>query len=38
MLTMEEALKHSSTRFAAGDIVKGRVIELAGKEALIDIG
>jgi small subunit ribosomal protein S1 len=38
MLTMEEALKHSSTRFAAGEIVKGRVIELRGKEALIDIG
>ena len=38
MLTMEEALKHSSTRFAAGEIVKGRVIELRGKEALVDIG
>jgi small subunit ribosomal protein S1 len=38
MLTMEEALKHSSTRFAAGEIVKGRIIELRGKEALVDIG
>ncbi len=35
---MEEALKHSSTRFAAGEIVKGRIIELRGKEALVDIG
>ena len=35
---MEEALKHSSTRFAAGEIVKGRVIEVRGKEALVDIG
>ena len=38
MLTMEEALKHSSTRFAAGEIVKGRVIEVRNKEALVDIG
>ncbi len=38
MLTMEEALKHSSTRFAAGEIVKGRVIEIRNKEALVDIG
>jgi small subunit ribosomal protein S1 len=38
MLTMEEALKHSSTRFAAGEIVKGRVIEVRAKEALVDIG
>lgn len=38
MLTMEEALKHSSTRFAAGEIVKGRVIEVRPKEALVDIG
>jgi small subunit ribosomal protein S1 len=35
---MEEALKHSSTRFAAGEIVKGRVIEVRAKEALVDIG
>ncbi len=38
MLTMEEALKHSTTRFAAGEIVKGRVIEVRAKEALVDIG
>ncbi|MGC3960505.1 MAG: 30S ribosomal protein S1 [Verrucomicrobiota bacterium] len=38
MLTMEEALKHSSTRFAAGEIVKGRVIEVRNKEAMVDIG
>jgi small subunit ribosomal protein S1 len=38
MLTMEEALKHSSTRFVAGEIVKGRVIEVRPKEALVDIG
>lgn len=35
---MEEALKHSHTRFAAGEIVKGRVIEVRAKEALVDIG
>jgi len=38
MLTMEEALKQSPTRFAAGEIVKGRVIEVRAKEALVDIG
>jgi len=38
MLTMEEALKQSTTRFAAGEIVKGRVIEVRAKEALVDIG
>ena len=38
MLTMEEALKHSATRFVAGEIVKGRVIEIRNKEALVDIG
>lgn len=38
MLTMEEALKHSATRFVAGEIVKGRVIEVRAKEALVDIG
>jgi small subunit ribosomal protein S1 len=38
MLTMEEALKHSATRFVAGEIVKGRVIEVRPKEALVDIG
>jgi len=40
MLTMEEALKQSAApiRFAAGEIVKGRVIEIRNKEALVDIG
>ena len=38
MLTMEEALKHSATRFVAGEIVKGRVIEVRNKEAMVDIG
>jgi len=40
MLTMEEALKQSSApiRFAAGEIVKGRVIEVRPKEVLVDIG
>lgn len=40
MLTMEEALKQSSApiRFAAGEIVKGTVIEVRPKEVLVDIG
>src|SRR5580658_5616160 len=38
MLTMEEALKQSSTRFATGQIVKGIVIEVRPKEVLVDIG
>ncbi len=40
MLTMEEALKQSAApiRFAAGEIVKGRIIEVRNKEALVDIG
>jgi small subunit ribosomal protein S1 len=39
MLTMEEALKQSSAiRFAAGEIVKGKVIEVRPKEVLVDIG
>jgi small subunit ribosomal protein S1 len=38
MLTMEEALKQSSTRFATGQIVIGKVIELRPKEVLVDIG
>jgi small subunit ribosomal protein S1 len=38
MLTMEEAMKHSATRFAAGEIVKGTVIEVRPKEVLVDIG
>jgi small subunit ribosomal protein S1 len=35
---MEEALKQSQVRFAAGDIVKGRIIEVRPKEVLVDIG
>src|SRR6185295_52389 len=38
MLTMEEAMKQSAMRFAAGEIVKGTVIELRPKEVLVDIG
>jgi len=39
MLTMEEALKQSGgIRFAAGEIVKGNVIEVRPKEVLVDIG
>ena len=40
MLTMEEALKQSTApiRFAASEIVKGRVIEVRAKEVLVDIG
>src|SRR5215831_14950690 len=38
MLTMEEALKQSNMRFAAGEIVKGTVIEVRPKEVLVDIG
>jgi small subunit ribosomal protein S1 len=38
MLTMEEALKQSPTHFAAGQIVKGTVIEVRPKEVLVDIG
>jgi small subunit ribosomal protein S1 len=38
MLTMEEAMKQSSMRFAAGEIVKGHVIEVRPKEVLVDIG
>jgi small subunit ribosomal protein S1 len=38
MLTMEEALKHSSKRFAVGEIVKGTLIEVRPKEVLVDIG
>jgi small subunit ribosomal protein S1 len=38
MLTMEEALKQSNKRFAAGEIVKGTVIEVRPKEVLVDIG
>lgn len=35
---MEEALKQSTVRFAAGEIVKGTVIEVRPKEVLVDIG
>ena len=38
MLTMEEAMKRSVTRFAAGEIVKGTIIEVRPKEVLVDIG
>lgn len=38
MLTMEEAMKQSQTRFATGEIVKGIVIEVRPKEVLVDIG
>jgi small subunit ribosomal protein S1 len=38
MLTMEEAMKQSQMRFAAGEIVKGHVIEVRPKEVLVDIG
>lgn len=35
---MEEALKQHSMKFAAGEIVKGTVIEVRPKEVLVDIG
>src|SRR3954451_23439426 len=38
MLTMEEALKHADMRFATGQIVKGKIIEVRPKEVLVDIG
>src|SRR5579862_7864078 len=38
MLTMEEALKQSAKSFAAGQIVKGTIIEVRPKEVLVDIG
>ena len=38
MLTMEEALKQSDKRFAAGEIAKGTIIEVRPKEVLVDIG
>jgi len=38
MLTMEEAMKQSAMRFAAGEIVKGTIIEVRPKEMLVDIG
>src|SRR5258708_37871618 len=39
MLTMEEAMKQTGElRFAAGNIVKGTIIEVRPKEVLVDIG
>ena len=39
MLTMEEAMKQRGTMpFAAGNIVKGAIIEVRPKEVLVDIG
>src|SRR6476620_10217242 len=38
MLTMEEAMKQASMRFAAGEIVKGTIIEVRPKEVMVDIG
>ncbi len=38
MLTMEEAMRQSRIRFAAGEIVKGTIIEVRPKEVLVDIG
>jgi len=35
---MEEAMRQSAMRFAAGEIVKGTIIEVRPKEVLIDIG
>jgi len=35
---MEEALKQHTLRFAAGEIVKGTIIEVRSKEVLVDIG
>lgn len=35
---MEEAMKQSAMRFAAGEIVKGVIIEVRPKEVLVDIG
>jgi small subunit ribosomal protein S1 len=35
---MEEAMKQSTTRFAQGEIVKGKIIELRKNEVLVDIG
>src|ERR1700759_48108 len=38
MLTMEEAMKQSQMRFAAGEIVKGHVIEVCPQERLVATG
>src|SRR5690606_31129044 len=38
MLTMEEAMRQSDLRFAPGQIVTGRIIEVRPREVLVDIG
>lgn len=38
MLSMKEALEQSKVSIAAGEIVKGKIIEIRPKEVLIDIG
>src|ERR1051326_6494207 len=38
MLTMEEAMRQTDMRFAAGRTFKGHVIEGRPKEVLVDIG
>src|SRR5436305_4566252 len=38
MLKMEEGMKHSAMLLAAGQIVKGTVIEVRPKEVMVDIG
>lgn len=38
MVTMKEALEQSSVSIAAGQIVKGKAIEIRPKEVLVDIG
>ena len=38
MLTMEEAMRQSEMRFAAGEVVTGTIIEVRPKEVLVDIG
>ena len=35
MLTMEEAMKQSAMRFAAGEIVKGTVIEVKNRHSVV---
>ena len=38
MLTMEEAFEKSIKTFSQGEIVNGTVIEIRGKEVIVDIG
>src|ERR1043165_6440006 len=38
MLTMEEAMRQTAMRFAAGEMVKGTIIEVRPKKVLIAIG